>query len=82
MREEIFICSAPNSLRSAPELPKIARYSATFANTSPYSNSLQTDFAADLATVIYPVGTGRSVIRSSIAPNRRRFRCPSASSSQ
>jgi hypothetical protein len=30
----------------------------------------------------YSVGTGSSEIRSSIAPNRRRSRCPSAKSSQ
>src|SRR5208283_5879609 len=30
----------------------------------------------------YPVGIGSSAIRPSIAPNRRRVRCPSASSSQ
>ena len=30
----------------------------------------------------YPVGIGSSAIRPSIALNRRRFRCPSASSSQ
>ena len=38
---------------------------------------------ADSTTLpLYPVGTGSSAIRPSIAPNRRRFRCPSASSSQ
>ena len=39
-------------------------------------------FAADLTTILYPVGTCSNAIRPSIAPNRRRVRWLSASKSQ
>jgi len=80
--EKIFIWSAPQRSAIHANTAQGCSLLRHFWQTSPYPNPRKTDPDPGLTSIRYPVGTGSSAIRPSMAPNRRRFRCPSASSSQ
>src|SRR5580704_681851 len=77
-----FIGSTPDGLPSPPGQHKIAPFVAYFRNPSPYPNPAVDRFRCCLGHQLYPVRSGSTAMRPTIAPNRRRFRCPSASRSQ
>src|ERR1019366_3360243 len=80
--KRFFIGSTPDGLPAAAASPKLPHLWPTFATpllTQPGYKRIPL-LTGPRST--YPVGIGSSAIRPSIAPNRRRVRCPSASSSQ
>src|SRR5712692_3521931 len=79
-----FSPGSPPSVRNPePAQPKLRHLRPTLATPPPYSNAVNRfPCETNHHLSFYPVGTGSSEIRSSVAPNRRRVRCPSASSSQ
>jgi hypothetical protein len=77
-----FPSGAPQRSEFRTSTAEIARYSATFATlllAEPFVDRFR---CLSGPPPIYPVGIGKSAIRPSIAPNRSRVRCPSASSNQ
>jgi hypothetical protein len=65
-------------MRSAPAQPKLRHLGPTFATPLLTPTRRRQTSLLTRPPFIYPVGTGSRAIRPSIAPNRRRVRCPCA----
>ena len=82
--ETIFHWGIPGGLAIRTGMAGIAPFCALFCNTPPCPLPLVRPISdADSTTLsLYPISTGSSAIRPSIARNFCRFRCPSAKSNQ